>query len=200
MIDSKRIHENAIKKGFWPKDANIGEKFMLIISELSEAIEHHRNGMPFDPLDEGVFEGGDISEFVKWYENKVKGKCIAEELADTIIRLCDMFAYVTESVHSLSITRAPTEVVNALNFGERCFEAVGRICQLYQKVLTYKANKPTFDSQEQRKEIQDLTEEFSITINTIKDIAVYFDVSIYSHIKLKIRYNEHREHLHGKLY
>lgn len=37
-------HATAIKKGFWDKEYNLGEKLMLITSELGEALEADRTG------------------------------------------------------------------------------------------------------------------------------------------------------------
>lgn len=40
---SQQIHENAISKGFFDKEKNIGEMLCLIHSEVSEALEADRN-------------------------------------------------------------------------------------------------------------------------------------------------------------
>lgn len=56
-------HENAKAKGFWDNKRNTGELLMLVVTELSEAMEAHRHA------DEEGF---------------------AEELADAFIRLFDL--------------------------------------------------------------------------------------------------------------
>lgn len=56
-------YTTAQKKGFWNKHRSVGEMLMLVVSELGEAIEAHRNDD-----DEGF----------------------REEIADTFIRLADM--------------------------------------------------------------------------------------------------------------
>jgi len=84
---SREIHENAVNKGFWPANQNIGEKLMLIVSELGEAMEAHRKGKfaygKFDPID--------VSDevFIKEFEFDIKDT-FEDELADTTIRLFDL--------------------------------------------------------------------------------------------------------------
>lgn len=41
---ARQIHENNKAKGFWDKERNVGEMLMLVVSELSEALEADREG------------------------------------------------------------------------------------------------------------------------------------------------------------
>lgn len=59
----RNAHENAVNKGFWDKPREFGTMIALIHSELSEALEAHRQGN----MDE-----------------------VAEELADVFIRMGDL--------------------------------------------------------------------------------------------------------------
>ena len=41
-----QVHDNAVAHGFWDGPWNFGEQIALMHSELSEALEAHRAGMP----------------------------------------------------------------------------------------------------------------------------------------------------------
>lgn len=68
QLGSVTLHWMAAQ-GFWDYD-NFGEKIALIHSEVSEALEAHRKGLESDHLP--GFSG------------------VAEELADAVIRICDL--------------------------------------------------------------------------------------------------------------
>lgn len=73
---AQKVHTNAVSKGFWGQVGRednrkkIPEKLMLIVSEISEAMEADRKGLQDQHLPQ--FDG------------------IAVELADAIIRILDL--------------------------------------------------------------------------------------------------------------
>lgn len=71
IISQEAIHRCAVDKGWWDEPRPIPELLCLIHSEVSEALEGYRNRIP---------EGE-------------KG-CLSEELADVVIRVWDMCAYL----------------------------------------------------------------------------------------------------------
>lgn len=68
---AEKIHKNAVKKGFWDEPRNFGEMIALQHSELSEALEAHREG----------------SAPVEVVDGKPEGTAV--ELADALIRILD---------------------------------------------------------------------------------------------------------------
>ena len=70
-------HRIALEKGWYAKgDRNVMELLMLIVTEIAEAAESYRNDEPEFHFVDGKPEG------------------LGVELADTIIRICDMAEYM----------------------------------------------------------------------------------------------------------
>lgn len=105
---SKKIHQNAVNKGFYEQEINIGEKLCLIHSEISEALEadrnnHHCNFIGKDKLqvnneiwnnsfDEN--EWNNHPDFTKDLFEKLIKNSFEDELADTMIRIMDLAGYL----------------------------------------------------------------------------------------------------------
>tara|TARA_Y100000592_G_scaffold54802_1_gene86370 strand:- start:16 stop:351 length:336 start_codon:yes stop_codon:yes gene_type:complete len=69
-------YQNALQKGWWEDERSVGELIALMHSELSEALEEHRNGHSV--------------EKVYYNDNKPnKPEGVAVELADCVIRIFD---------------------------------------------------------------------------------------------------------------
>ena len=100
----KQAHENSVSKGFWDKPRNMGEMLMLIVSEISEAMEADRinNYHDFNTryrIDKDLSINGakwafDIVDsnpeaWNNWFEAEVKNS-FEDELADAMIRIMDL--------------------------------------------------------------------------------------------------------------
>lgn len=88
---ARQIHENAKAKGFWDKEPNTGEKLMLIVSEVSEAMEADREAHYSDWEDRlpPFMTNIPDEEFKKIFEKEVKNT-FEDELADAMIRIMDL--------------------------------------------------------------------------------------------------------------
>lgn len=85
---SKQINDNAHAKGFWDNGMNIPEKLMLIVSEVSEAMEADRNGILMEFGIQSINEVRD-DFFEEDFKHYVKDT-FEDELADACIRIFDL--------------------------------------------------------------------------------------------------------------
>jgi len=87
-----KIHDNSRQKGFWDEPRNIGEALMLIVTELSEALESHRKTGAIKHLDVMVKKAMnemEEDEFKEHFAIMVKDS-FEDEMADSIIRILDL--------------------------------------------------------------------------------------------------------------
>lgn len=79
-----KIHVIAKEKGFWDKPRETGTLLMLVVSELSEAMEADRKGRyaNFDKYYKGIAHGDPFETYIK--------DSFEDELADVIIRILDL--------------------------------------------------------------------------------------------------------------
>ena len=86
------IHLTARRKGFWDNDRNLGEMLMLVVTELSEAMETHRKDGSIIPISNDIKEAmAEMSdeEFKEHFVLVVKDT-FADEMADALIRIMDI--------------------------------------------------------------------------------------------------------------
>ncbi len=90
------IHQNAVEKGFYETPTEVGTRLMLVVSELSEALEadrkdRHADLAAFDAEHQITPRTG-VDAFTDKFENHIKDT-FEDEISDAIIRLLDLCAY-----------------------------------------------------------------------------------------------------------
>ena len=128
----KDSYGNAKKKGFHKEEFNLGEKLMLIISELGEALEAHRNDKRSDintfyyfcPTSEEV----SIKRFKSTFKDYIKDT-LEDELADVCIRAFDLAGKLRSNLNisALDSSKILLKTHKSNNVGELLFYIVGYI-------------------------------------------------------------------------
>lgn len=86
-ILAERIYNGNKNRGFWDNERNVGEMLMLVVTELSEALEAHRSGKMFNKANKISFL--EAEDMVQSFKDNVKDT-FEDEIADAMIRLFDM--------------------------------------------------------------------------------------------------------------
>jgi NTP pyrophosphatase (non-canonical NTP hydrolase) len=84
---AKNIYEGNKARGFWDNERNIGETLMLVVTELSEALEAHRSGKLCTYSDKMAYAESD--DTAQAFKHHIKDT-FEDEIADAVIRLLDM--------------------------------------------------------------------------------------------------------------
>lgn len=178
---AKQIHKNAKNKGFYDQEPNMGERFMLLVSELGEAIEAHRKGRfaKLETFEAAYKKSRDL--FVDHFTLDIKDS-FEDEIADVAIRLLDYCAFIGEEISDGKIADlSPVKVPD--NVGEALFEMVGSLRWIYL------AADPITRS-----------DEIHGFLAMVLSFCEKNNIDLCRHMELKTNYNKTRERLHGKNY
>lgn len=95
---AREIHANAVEHGWWESDRPLPEVLMLIVSELSEALEEARAGRPMvwhacawdgEPCNEDSVCDHLVGDECNVGDRLEKPEGIAVEIIDALIRILD---------------------------------------------------------------------------------------------------------------
>ena len=179
---AKICHQRAVDKGFWDEKRNNAHYVMLIICEMSEAIEAERKDRHAD-IPEGL-EAFPAPAFIASFERHVKDT-IQDEIADAVIRLLDLLGYL---------------------FGGEMVEKnwIDRTLSIYSILKEQKPLTLTLLSI-----ITELSYTWAEgllrsgvleSILSLEEMAEKMGFDLLRHIELKLKYNETRPAKHGKKY
>lgn len=188
--------KNADKHGFYTESTEIETELMLIITEMSEAVQadrHNRHGS-IEDYESEIQMGRDIPTA---YENSLEGT-VESEFADIAIRILSLLGWmnsktpiVLESDSILAdeygISKIQFKVQNAINKGSIAKD-------LYR--LNGHFNR-FVDNESCSWYVSDTLQDILMRVFAI---AHNNNIDLMEHIKLKMKYNESRPYLHGCLY
>ncbi len=191
---AKSVHENAVSKGFWDKEQSVEHYLMLVLTELSEAVEADRKGryscIPAfeEKLIEQHTEADETEVFVSVFSSQLKDT-VGDELADVAIRLLDLEGYLQHGLDGeLTVTRDNDEKTLWENMQARDIfspdDTFTEDCLLLAKTIMNAAQ----------------TRSVVWSLYGLYRLARKYGIDIAKHVELKMRYNATRPKLHGKKY
>ena len=183
----------ACNHGFHDKRLSNRHFLMLILTEISEAVEADRKG-----------KYADMSNYNKKYmkydkiaQEETRFRCafeyhvkdtVSDELSDVCIRifdLCGMLGIVPK-VYVDEIREKFDEVFGEMSFCERMFELS---CQVTE-----------YDADSDLEDLSFMRDKLGMALSFIMCMCKSMGIDIMRHIELKMRYNEMRPSKHGKKY
>lgn len=168
----REAYQTACEKGFHDEEHSDEHYLMLIITELSEAVEAHRKGRWADW--KGFEKEGETKEA---FERYIKDT-VEDELADACIRIFDLAGLANAK---LIVNKINDGFDKDLDFPVKVFWAIQ---QSYADVTWY-----------------DLLEQpLSYLLYNIICMAKDYKIDLERHIREKMRYNKTRGKMHGKKY
>lgn len=186
-----RAYKCACAHGFHNTELSNGHLLMLVITELSEAVEADRKGKYFKGI--STFE----REFNRYYalvdENK-RFECafekyvkdtVPDEMADAVIRLLDL-----AGLRGISLELANGDI-------DDCIEDMAEACKgetFTESIYSISTLPVRYDG------IFDFPTAVNDMILSIFGLAKHLDIDLLWHIEHKMKYNELRENKHGKRY
>jgi len=173
---SKSIHDNAVAKGFYEviNDHTPFEKLMLVVTEVSEAVEAYRNGK--------VTTGPLIFKNDSDFEERIKDT-IEDELADAAIRLLDLAGFLKIDLDYVEKQMENPDSDNII----KAVKSMSFLSQAY----TLCAVLTDTDA--------GLENSVNAGLGTVFLLAEAGEIDLMTHIYMKMAYNEHRPYKHNKV-
>lgn len=191
---AKRIYENNAAKGFWDKPRNVGEVFMLIITELAEALESHRKGKFSIRIKDGTYfwtevepkrkvPGHEDPEFKDWFEELIKDS-FEDEIADAYIRILDAAGGFGIKLPAVKPPDIEYRSVVMDNVGDRLIDI----------------SDDLIEAKNRMRRVEDPWVPLVTALRKLEHLSDDFNFDLMTHVELKLAYNLTRERLHGKKY
>ena len=173
---AKEVHENAVKNGFWDNNPSTEHCLMMVITELSEAVEADRKGkMANLKWLEETEQEDEFLNFEDYFTACIKDT-VEDELADAYIRLLDV---------------AGKEEIPLKRFDEHSNispKTKPFTDNIYRIIVCFAS--PRFS----------LHGKVRSSMRQIEVLAESLNIDLLHHVELKMKYNQLREYKHGKRY
>lgn len=175
-----RAYRNACKKGWHKEEYKDSHYFMLVVTELGEAVNADRIGKYAKRvMFENNFDTSQSDPKAHWkfcFETFIKDS-VEDELADAVIRLLDFAGLRELSIDTTNFTEEQyTELSKDLK-GKTFSE------NMFCVILAFS-----------------ISESFTAIIYFLFAIAYHYKIDLLWHIEQKMKYNEMRPYKHGKKY
>lgn len=185
---AKVVFEANKTKGLHDNDISNETLLMLVITELSEAVEADRKGKRFS-LEKYEYET--MTECQGWltsdekfknvFESQVKDT-LEDELADTVIRLLDLAGLRKVIVNIECVHKLLVRTYELKSFTEYIY--------LLSRMITKHLHP-------QNKNLKDVID---VGIAEIEGLCEYLNIDLWLHVELKLKYNTTRSYKHNKNY
>lgn len=177
-----RAYQCAKDHGFHEKELSNEHFLMLVITELSEAVEADRKGKRFKGKIKFERDLNLYSALVEYdvrfksaFEQHIKDT-VEDELADAVIRLMDLAGLRNIDINDRFIIAYI--VHEKRTFTENCYAVI-------KDIVNYRYT---------------LEENINYATRQIFKLASFYQIDLLWHIEQKMKYNELREYRHGKKY
>lgn len=186
-----RAYTCACNHGFHEKEWSYQHLAMLVITELSEAVEADRKGRHAlrKVYMKKVAEGGSRDEL---FERYIKDT-VEDELADVVIRLCDMCG-------AFGLGRYVNVESDGVSYLHQGFREKYSFVELVFALTSIIADVaiPKIENLIVRDAAVTALVETSLVF--IDELCNRYDIDIAWHVRAKMQYNESRPERHGKSY
>lgn len=184
---SQDFHRRAVAKGFWDVPHSVGHYLMLVVSELSEAVEADRIGkwarLDHDTID--TLQRIEGAPYAQEFLREVKDR-VEDEIADAVIRLLDLLGWMLKD-RALSEAEVVTDlgvsafyISGEMTLADALWPILQEACCLCGKYAHRYA--------------------ILYAIKSLELLCDHLGIDLMTHIELKLKYNETRPAKHGKKY
>ena len=184
---AKDCHERAVDKGFWDGTHSVGHYLMLVISELSEAVEADRIGkwakLDHDTID--TLQRIEGAPYAQTFLREVKDT-VEDEIADAVIRLLDLLGWMLKD-RALSEKEVETDLGVSAFYIDGEMTLADALWPIVQEACCHCGK---------------YAHRYAIlySIKSLELLCERLGIDLMAHIELKLKYNETRPRLHGKKY